>query len=60
MTENPSFSDQPGQPEAPPEAVPTSPDHPDDEENELADDAEVDALTQGVTTDAPVLTGDDD
>lgn len=35
-------------------------DHPDDEENELADDAEVDALIEGIDPTAPTLTGEED
>lgn len=36
-------------------------DHPDeDPENELADDAEVDALVEGVSTDAPVQAAEED
>lgn len=35
-------------------------DHPDGQENELADDAEVDALVKGMDTFAPVLIEQDD
>lgn len=35
-------------------------DHPDDQENELADDAEVDILVKGMDTSAPVLLEQED
>lgn len=37
-----------------------SPDHPDDEEFELAPDAEVDALVKDIDPTAPTLTGEDE
>lgn len=35
-------------------------DHPDDEETEMADDAEVNTLIEEIDTSAPILTGEDD
>lgn len=52
------MSEQP-KPTDPTKAL-VSPDHPDNDENVLADDTEVDALVAGISPDAPTLLPGDD